>query len=112
MRETPVKLQRPTDFLILEYLDEGGRNVATNIAAGIDKSRSHVNVRLPVLHDYDLVKKIGPVENSGLYEITDRGRVAVEYQDQYGEDDVDFDQLIDEKVGELDEDTEREATAD
>lgn len=112
MRETPVKLQRPTDFLILEYLDEGGRNVATNIAAGIDKSRSHVNVRLPVLHDFGLVDKIGPVENSGLYEITERGRAALKYQDKYDEEDVDFEQLIEEAVDELDEDSEREATAD
>lgn len=79
-----LKLQRPTDFLILEYL-QGGRNVAVNIGEGIDKSRSHVNVRLPQLEDYDLVKKIGPAENSGLYEITELGELAVEYQEMYDE---------------------------
>jgi len=108
MREYTVKLQRPTDFLILEYLEEGGRNVGTNIAAEIEKSRSHVNVRLPVLADYDLVKKIGPMENSGLYEITERGRVALEYREKYEDDNVDFDRVIEENV---DEDTEREAPA-
>jgi DNA-binding HxlR family transcriptional regulator len=81
---TDVKLQRPTDFLILECLS-GGRNVAVNIAQEIDKSRSHVNVRLPQLEDYGLVEKVGPAENSGLYEITDLGLLAIENKEQYGE---------------------------
>ena len=84
MRED-VKLQQPTDFLILEFLEEGGRNVASNISIEIDKSRSHVNVRLPILEDYGLVKKIGPSENSGLYEITEKGQLALEHQEEYSE---------------------------
>lgn len=94
----PVKLQRPTDFLILETLNQKGRNVASNIALEIDKTRSHVNVRLPILEDYGLVEKIGPSENSGLYEITDRGRAAVELRDHYGEKDLDFEELIEDRL--------------
>jgi predicted transcriptional regulator len=91
-----VKLQRPTDFLILECLQDG-RNVAVNISEEIDKSRSHVNVRLPQLTDYGLVNKVGPAENSGLYEITDLGSLAVEYRDQYDSAD-DFGKFLQEKL--------------
>jgi len=99
-----VKLQRPTDFLILEVLAEDGRNVAPNIALEIGKSRSHVNVRLPVLADYDLVRKVGPADNSGLYEITDRGEAVLALRGQYDSSD-DFEDLVKRyRSGELDED--------
>ncbi|MFT4889637.1 MAG: DNA-binding IclR family transcriptional regulator [Halobacteriales archaeon] len=89
----PVKLRRPTDFLILEALEEHGRNVATNLAHHIDKSRKNINTRLPVLEDHGLVRKIGPAERSGLYEITRRGRLALMYRDQYDSVD-DFEALL------------------
>ena len=98
-KDRDVKLQRPTDFLILECLHKGGRNVAVNISEEIGKSRSHVNVRLPQLLDYDLVRKVGPAENSGLYEITDYGRLAVEYRDRYEEVD-DFEKFLESKFSE------------
>jgi len=102
-RERYVKLQRPTDFLILEVLAENGRNVAPNIALKIDKSRSHVNVRLPVLADYGLVRKVGPAENSGLYEITDRGETTLALREQYDSSD-EFDQLVEQYIsGEIDD---------
>lgn len=88
-----MKLRQPTDFLILEALEEEGRNVATNLESHTGKSRKNINTRLPVLEDYDLVEKIGPAERSGLYEITPRGKAALVYRDQYGEAD-DFDELI------------------
>lgn len=88
-----MKLRRPTDFLILEALEEHGRNVATNLAHHTGKSRKNINTRLPVLDDYTLVRKIGPAEHSGLYEITRKGRVALMYRDQYGEVD-DFEGLL------------------
>lgn len=91
-----MKLRRPTDFLILEGLDEHGRNVATNLAKHVDKSRKNINVRLPVLADYGLVRKIGPAERSGLYEITEYGRTALVYRDRYGDVD-DFETLIEER---------------
>jgi len=88
-----VKLRQPTDFLILEQLEAKGRNVATNLAAHTGKSRKNINTRLPVLEDYGLVRKIGPAERSGLYEITALGKAALVYQDQYDEVD-DFESLI------------------
>lgn len=88
-----MKLRQPTDFLILEALEDKGRNVATNLAAHTGKSRKNINTRLPVLEDYGLVRKIGPAERSGLYEITSTGKTALIYQDQYDEVD-DFEDLI------------------
>jgi len=89
-----MKLRRPTDFLILEGLDDHGRNVATNLAHHTGKSRKNINTRLPVLADYGLVEKIGPAEQSGLYEITRKGRVALMYREQYDTVD-DFEALLD-----------------
>lgn len=93
-----MRLHQPTDFLILDALAEGGRNVATNIALEIDKNRPYVNTRLPVLADYRLLRKIGPAENSGLYEITERGRVVLELQDEY-EKEAEFEELMEETLG-------------
>lgn len=90
-----MRLRRPTDFLILEALEDRGRNVATNLAEHTGKSRKNINTRLPILEDYDLVTKIGPAERSGLYEITPKGKAALIHREDYGEVD-DFDALIEE----------------
>ncbi|MFC4990548.1 MULTISPECIES: winged helix-turn-helix domain-containing protein [Saliphagus] len=88
-----MKLRQPTDFLILEALEEKGRNVATNLQSHTGKSRKNINTRLPVLEDYGLVRKIGPAERSGLYEVTPDGKAALIYQEQYDEVD-DFGALL------------------
>ncbi|WP_254864223.1 winged helix-turn-helix transcriptional regulator [Halovivax gelatinilyticus] len=88
-----MKLRQPTDFLILEALEETGRNVAPNLASHTGKSRKNINTRLPVLEDYGLVEKVGPADRSGLYEITQLGKSALVHQSEYDEVD-DFDSLI------------------
>lgn len=88
-----MKLRQPTDFLILEELEDKGRNVATNLASHTGKSRKNINTRLPVLEDYGLIRKIGPAEQSGLYEITPLGKAAIIHQDEYDGTD-DFESLI------------------
>ena len=92
-----VRLRQPTDFLVLEALHSYGRNVAPNIAEITGKSRKNVNNRLPVLDDYGLVRKIGPADRSGLYEITERGRVALQLRDQY-DTAADFDALVERRL--------------
>lgn len=92
-----VKLRQPTDFLILEALHAYGRNVAPNLAQITGKSRKNVNNRLPVLDDYGLVRKIGPAERSGLYEVTDRGRIALRCRDEY-DSTPDFEALIERRI--------------
>lgn len=78
-------LRRPTDFLVLEALENHGRNVAPNLAHHTGKSRKNINTRLPLLDDYGLVEKVGPSDRSGLYEITPLGRAALRHRDDYGE---------------------------
>ncbi len=95
--ESTVKLRQPTDFLILEALERHGRNVAPNLAELIDKSRKNINTRLPVLNDYGLVRKIGPSNNSGLYEITEKGCVVLQVRDRYDEVE-DFDALVERRL--------------
>nr|WP_306061848.1 ArsR family transcriptional regulator [Natronococcus sp. AD5] len=69
--------------MIPEELDDKGRNIATNLAASTYKNRKNIHTRLPVLEDYGLVRKIGPAERSGLYEITSLGRSALEHRNKY-----------------------------
>ena len=94
-----MKLAVPTDFEILEALANRKRNTAANLSYILDKDRSYINTRLPVLADYSLVERIGPAPNSGLYEITDKGLVVVDPQTEYKKDEVDFDALVAEEVG-------------
>lgn len=83
--------------MILEALYAYGRNVATNLAEVTGKSRKNINNRLPMLEDYGLVRKIGPAERSGLYEITAEGEAALKHRDQYDQVD-DFDRLVEDAV--------------
>lgn len=94
-----MKLASPTDFDILDALSDGKRNTAANLAIEIDRDRAYINTRLPILADYGLLKRIGPAPNSGLYEITDKGRAAFRHRDAYNDDDRDFEALVE---GELD----------
>lgn len=91
-----MKLTSPTDFEILEALSDGNRNNAANLSYELDKNRSYINTRLPILADYGLVERVGPAPNSGLYEITDRGAAAAELREEYGE--RDFDEQIDDHL--------------
>ena len=75
-----MRLVDLTDFQILEALSDGRRNVAANIAIELDKDRAYLNTRLPELEDYGLIKRIGPAENSGLYEITEVGQETLDQQ--------------------------------
>ena len=90
-----MRLVQPTDFDILDALSDGRRNTAANIAHLIDRNRSYINTRLPILADYGLIERVGPAPNSGLYVICPRGRAALQHREQYGEPDVDFETLLD-----------------
>ena len=93
-----MKLAVPTDFEILEALSDGKRNTAANLSYILDKDRSYINTRLPVLADYKLVERIGPSPNSGLYEITQKGLVVLDNQESYREQDVDFEALVESEL--------------
>lgn len=89
-----MRLTTPTDFEILEALADGKRNNAINLAVLTEKNKDYINTRLPVLADYGLVEKVGPVSNSGLYVITERGQAALALRDVY-EHTIDFESQID-----------------
>ncbi|AKU08024.1 MULTISPECIES: hypothetical protein [Haloferax] len=93
-----MKLAVPTDFDILEALSDRRRNTAVNLSYILDKNRSYINTRLPILADYDLLARVGPAPNSGLYEITDKGLVVIDNRDQYRTDGVDFDALVESEL--------------
>lgn len=96
--QTLMRLTVPTDFEILRALSDGHRNNAINIATELDRNRAYINTRLPVLADYGLVERVGPAPKSGLYVITERGRVAGANQAAYEDDEVDFETLIERKA--------------
>lgn len=89
-----MDLDQPQDFRLLEALFSYGRNVAPNLARVADLDPDSIPERLDVLADAELVTKIGPADESGLYEITDRGRIALRLRDEYDEGE-DFEALID-----------------
>lgn len=91
-----MRLTLPTDRLILERLLEG-RNLAINIATEIDRSPGYVNRRMLHLKDYWLVNRVGPAEDTGLYEITDRGVAVLRLVDEYSPDRA-FEQRVDERA--------------
>jgi len=97
-----MKLAAPTDFELLAALSDGKRNTAANLAIEIERNRSYINTRLPVLADYGLVERIGPAERSGLYEITPRGRAALRHREEYGDADVDFEALVESELADSD----------
>ncbi|WP_096390779.1 phage repressor protein [Halopenitus persicus] len=101
-----MRLTVPTDFEILSALSDGRRNNAANLAYVLDRNRSYINTRLPVLTDYGLLERVGPAPNSGLYVITDWGQIAARNQAAYEDDDLDFEALIERELSERDGDDE------
>lgn len=95
-----MKLALPTDLEILEALSNGKRNTAANLSYELDKDRSYINTRLPVLADYGLLERVGPAPNSGLYEITEKGGLVAEHGEKYEDGDVDFDAFIEDRLEE------------
>lgn len=93
-----MKLISPTDFEILDALSDGKRNTAANLAYHLDKDRSYINTRLPVLADYGLLERVGPAPASGLYEITRKGRIVLEHQERLDDEDLDFDAFVEEQL--------------
>lgn len=93
-----MKLAVPTDFEILQALSDGRRNNAVNLAHDLDKNRSYINTRLPILTDYGLLERVGPAPNSGLYEITEKGKVALELRDVYESDTDAFEEELAERL--------------
>jgi len=93
-----LELVEPTDFEILAYLAEKGRNNAVNVAVALDRDRGYMNTRLGTLADYGCVRRVGPAENSGLYEVTGMGEAALEHRGARHDPDTDFEALVEASV--------------
>ncbi|WP_416840347.1 ArsR family transcriptional regulator [Haloferax sp. DFSO52] len=93
-----MKLAVPTDFEILEALSDRKRNTAVNLSYILDKNRSYINTRLPILADYGLLERVGPAPKSGLYEITEKGIVVADNREKYRTNGVDFDGLVESEL--------------
>ncbi len=93
-----MRLAEPTDFEILEALSDGRRNTAANLSYILDKDRSYINTRLPILADYTLVERVGPAPNSGLYEITERGHEVLDIRGSATDTDIDFEARLAERM--------------
>jgi predicted transcriptional regulator len=93
-----LDLVEPTDFEILEYLAVEGRNNAVNIAVALDRNREYMNTRLGTLARYGCVRRVGPAENSGLYEITEKGEAALEHREAQLDPNADFEALVEAEV--------------
>ncbi|MFB6154260.1 MAG: ArsR family transcriptional regulator [Haloferacaceae archaeon] len=93
-----MRLALPTDMEILSALSDGKRNTAANLAYELDKNRSYINTRLPVLADYDLLERVGPAPNSGLYAITERGLLALKHRERYERGDDEFEAFLEDQL--------------
>jgi DNA-binding IclR family transcriptional regulator len=89
-----IRLVEPTDFTILDSLTDGERNGAVNLAQELDMDRSYVNTRLSILAEHDLLDRIGPAQNSGIYQITPLGVAAARHQTLYSTDPDQFESKI------------------
>lgn len=78
-----LRLVVPTDFRILEAMSDGKRQTGSNMGAIIGKDGKYMNGRFSDLAGEGLIRKVGPSPTSGMYEITDLGRAALELRDEY-----------------------------
>lgn len=92
-----MQLLNKTDFKVLNELMDGKRNNSANLAIILNIDRPYLNTRMRVLDDYGLVKRIGPAERSGLYEITPKGQLVVEHEEVFHDPQVDFSTYIKEQ---------------
>ncbi|UWG47031.1 Transcriptional regulator, MarR family [Halanaeroarchaeum sp. HSR-CO] len=78
-----MRLNLPVDLQILREMADGRRQTAKNLSAILDRDNNYVNNRVVQLEGDGLLERVGPAENSGLYEITEVGHRALRYQDKY-----------------------------
>lgn len=81
-----MKIVVPTSFQVLRVLDSRARQTAPNLAELLDRETSYMSNQLADLASQGLVRKVGPSDNSSMYEITSRGRMVLEYAQEYTHD--------------------------
>jgi predicted transcriptional regulator len=64
-------------------MSDSRRQTAPNLAEILDKKRQYMNDRLSALAGLGLVQRVGPSDRSGMYEITLKGLLVLQEEDQY-----------------------------
>lgn len=91
-----MKLVMPTSFQVLRVLNDRKRQTAPNLAEILEKDSRYMNNQLNDLAGQGLVRRVGPSENSKMFEITEKGQVAVEHAEEYSHHSAtEFGRLVD-----------------
>jgi DNA-binding MarR family transcriptional regulator len=81
--EDPGPLTLPTDKNLLNELLDGKRQTPKNLSVILDADRTYLSNRLRALEHKGFDESPGPADRSGMYEISDAGRVAMRHFDRY-----------------------------
>lgn len=78
-----MKLTDPTSFQVLRVIADGRPQTATNLGEILDQDARYMSNQLNDLHKIGLVRRVGVAETSRMFEITEKGKIALEYADKY-----------------------------
>lgn len=76
-------LTLPTDKRLIKQLSNGKRETPKNLSVILDADRTYLSNRLRDLEKLGYVSSPGPADRSGMYEITDLGRIVSYHLDKY-----------------------------
>lgn len=76
----------PTDLNILKILTNGQRQTPINVASILDMDRTYMSERLRYLENQGILHDAPPADRSGMYELTNLGRIAVWHARAYVRD--------------------------
>jgi len=78
-----MRFKHPVEIEILREIADDRRQTSKNLAEIIGEDRNYVNNRVGALSGSGVLERVGPADNSGIYEITDMGHRALRFQDKY-----------------------------
>jgi RIO-like serine/threonine protein kinase len=94
-----VRLVQPTDFDILDEMSDGRRYTASLLADLLDHRARYMSNRIGHLDSYGLITR---VRDSTMFEITPKGRAALDMQDDYSHQTAqEFAQQVNERAEEI-----------
>lgn len=76
----------PTDIEIINLLSNGKRQTPANVAAHLDHDPRYMSERLRKLKLREYIRDSPPAERSGMYELTNLGKIAAFHIDKYVRD--------------------------
>lgn len=79
-------LTSPTDLEIMDLLSDGRRQTPANMAAYLDRDPAYMSERLRNLEEREYIRDAPPADRSGMYELTDLGKIAAYHINKYVRD--------------------------